>query len=651
MRSDRKRFWILDFGFWISRTAAVVFTVAAVSHAAFAQSKADEPDAVILKWDQTWAVNNDGSLTFHEARDVQINSDRAHGEFADPRITFNADTQKVKIITARTRLSNKTIDVPEYSRNEVSPGGPAGWPAFANIHQIVLTYSGIEPGCVVELDYEVTTAKGAWSEFAGEVRLDHRYPIRAHSLTIANPNPTQTDYVNCQIVKRAGQDAVVVPGETKMGGTGPLANSLVSKRSTVGLGDMQITQTDEPQCPPWQTCRPRFVFSATLKSDEWVRALSAGVESAAKEDAVVTKLASEWTKSASEPSEKLRALQEKLAGTFNFVDFPIAWRNARTPRKAAEVAVANYGVGEESAALLISFARAAGLKARPGLLVSSDVWREDVPQDGFVSAFVALVDTGGATPEVWHPQSGKIVRDKRWAGSRVFSTATSGVETTELAAWTDPNESNCRLSGDLTIHKDGAYSAKVRLRMSGLFVARESLRTSDQQKARAAEVIGRIVPNADVSQCNVRTLTDTTFDADVELKSRKPLALTDGFHRLTLPQDGPLLGDLPMPLTYATRTQPVRLTGAGEEQIELTIHWPAGWTVEATPAAVPSVSGAWGAVEQSVKATDDQMTLTRRTRLAQREIAAADFLSLRAALNQERAEFGRTLLLLPTKTP
>src|SRR5262249_28850980 len=126
--------------------------------------RADDPkpqdvaDAVIEKWDQRWTLKDDGAIEYHEIKQVRLNNDRAFGEFADPRITFNKDTDRVDVKVARVKQADgKYVEVPPYSRNEVTPGESAGWPAFASIRQLVLTMSGIEPGCVVELDYSITT--------------------------------------------------------------------------------------------------------------------------------------------------------------------------------------------------------------------------------------------------------------------------------------------------------------------------------------------------------------------------------------------------------------------------------------------------------------------------------------------------------------
>jgi len=150
--------------------------------------KPDQPDAVVKLWRQHWSLAADGTIVFHETRQVQINTDRANGDFADPRITYDADTQTVEVIAARTKLpSGKVLDVPEYGRTEVAPFATSGWPIFAPIRQKVFVMSGIERGAIVELDYKLTTKAAAKAVLAGDVRLNDRYPIAVHEIRIDVP--------------------------------------------------------------------------------------------------------------------------------------------------------------------------------------------------------------------------------------------------------------------------------------------------------------------------------------------------------------------------------------------------------------------------------------------------------------------------------
>jgi hypothetical protein len=107
------------------------------------------------------------------------------------------------------------------------------------------------------------------------------------------------------------------------------------------------------------------------------------------------------------------------------------------------------------------------------------------------------------------------------------------------------------------------------------------------------------------------------------------------------------MADVPVPLEYSRRETSARLTGAFDEQIELTIEWPEGWSADAIPSGVAAVQGEWGVVEQEVETTGHGLTLTRHTRITQRDLPAKSLLALREPLNELRSDHGRTLLLNP----
>src|SRR5437763_1439003 len=104
-----------------ARARRALVIVAAFGSAAAARGQTAEPDAVIEKWSQHWILREDSSVQYQEFKSVKLNNDRAYGEFADPRITFNRDTDKVEVLIARVRRPDgATLDVPKYSQNEVS---------------------------------------------------------------------------------------------------------------------------------------------------------------------------------------------------------------------------------------------------------------------------------------------------------------------------------------------------------------------------------------------------------------------------------------------------------------------------------------------------------------------------------------------------
>lgn len=608
------------------------------------------PDAVIELWEQHWTLNEDSSIVYHEKLHVLLNNERAHGEFADPHITYNADTDKLEILTARVkRLDGTYRELPDYSHVEVAPSNTSGWPAFAGIRQHVLVMSGIEPGCIVELEYKITTKPGARSYVAADLRLDHHYPIRARKITVDAPADVKLRSV--------------------LMNHSPNLDGSASDVRTWTFRDLPAV-IDEPQSPPWQARSRRLLFTTVGGAIAWLKQHTVQLETAAEGSELITRLAAEWTRDKATAADKMRALQEKLAASFNFVELPVEWRPS-TIRPAPEVLRSNYGLPEEAAAVLLALARAAKLPVCPALLVNNDVWHHAAPQDSMVAAYVVLfVSSGpeelelttptpegrkeyyakldtGEFPEIWEPHYGHLLRTTRWAGHTLLPVPDVLMPRTLLPPWADGAESRCYVQGKATIAEDGTLAGTLELRTTGLFVSSEGLRSSDAQKSRISALLGRVLPDINVESFTIKTLAPHSFEVSAQIKSAKPLKKLGNAHCLQLAQDGPFLADVPIPLTYNHRATPVRLSGAFDEDIAVTIEWPEKWHVAAQPAELSAGDEASGSVEQKVTADKHSLSLHRRTRMPQQELPVEDFLTLRTLLNEARSERARTLLLEP----
>ncbi len=647
--------------------ANLVLTLAAV---------AAEPDAVLERWEQEWTLQPDGTQVYHELRHVRINDERAHGEFADPRITYNADTDTVEVLVARTRRPDGTcVALPDYADLEVGPDATAGWPAFAGLRQRLLVMSGLEPGCLVELEYRVTTRAGARPFLAADVRLDHRYPVRARVLRVKTP----PDVPLSTFVRRPG-----VPAEHESDPLSPGGGEWTYR-------DLPAAP-EEPQSPPWQVRCPRIAFStAGFGTRAWEQQRLARLEAAAQLDGELRRVAHEWT-AGRDGAERLRALQEKLAATLAVVDFDAHWR-PETLRPAPEVLRSSYSTPDEATALLLALARAAGLPVRPALIVSADPWSDYAPQDAWVlcTAVGLVPDTMAPSPgeessghrrvasaspaahaapsaeqpswhfdarsELWDVRYGRLTGQPRLMRTHVLPRAPTGRDAPEPLPVDVPVDYTAAtqrgLKLDLALREDGTFSGDVALSARGALIATEPLRTADAQRGKVSEWVGRVLPDAQVDGVSVTRLTDGVFEATAKIRSSKPLRKLGDTWCLTLGPDGPTPAEVPLPLAYGRRLGPVWLAGPFVEQLTLTVELPTGWEPAGTLPELRAGGGDAGpwSVEQRATRDGPKWTLTRRTSIGTHQLPAGAWGPLRASLNTLRSEAGRTLLVRPAPAP
>lgn len=614
-----------------ARIALATALLLAVVHASRAD---DAPDAVIERWDQSWTWTPDGSVVFEETRHVRLNHERAYGEFADPRITFVSGKDTLEVLTARTRLPDGgVLDVPPYSRNEVSPGATAGWPAYADVRQQVLTMSGITPGCVVEVSYRVTSRAGTMPSLALDLALSHRYPTKSRVISVTVPDTCKPRVS----LSNAGRDFC-----SYSAGADASARTVVHRWT---LHDVPPA-ADEPLAPPWRAWRPRLLFS-TASDEEWLRERLARVEQASQVDPSVTELAAKWVAGGAS-GDRVRELQRRLAATFNFVEFDPAWRPPRI-RPAATVLRENYGLPEEAAAALLALARAVGLTAEAALVAGPELVEaagDERPRHGFAAADYAVGVWGedGSGRVFWHPRYGRVEPDARWRGSAILLAHADGTDAVILEGALAP--STLSLRGKVTLGDDGRLSGRIGLAATGVFVTVEALRDSEGQRVRADELIRRLLPDAKVDKAVVTRISPERFEAELDVTTPQPLSRLDGAWRLAMGSELPSGLDVPMPLADGPRRLPVRLASRFTETIDLTVEWPGAWRAAAAPREYRA-SGAWGEVVQRVTSSSAACRVERTITAGGRDIPAADFVEFRAGVNACRAEAARTLLVRP----
>jgi transglutaminase-like putative cysteine protease len=592
----------------------------------------DTPDAVYELWEQDWTLRADGTRVYHDKRHLRLNSDRVFRAFGNPRITYNTDTDQVEVLVARTRLpGGEYVALADYSTVEVSPDAAAGWPAFANVCQKAMVMGGIEPGCVLELEYKITTNTSVGPYLAADLRIDNTYPVRSHAVTVTVPR----DHELAPVVSGLPEDGYAYAFEQRSDGS-------VTHRWVFPALD---AAPSEPQSLPWQERGVRLSFTTAPDADTWIRQRLAMIDTAADESPLLTKLAQEWTKEETADSDKLRALQKKLSGSFNFVNFDVAWRPP-SPRRASDVIYHNYGLPAESAAVLIALARAAGIATQPALLVADGVWDANAPQAAMVAAYV-VTHVGPDGVEIWHPKDGRVRRDKRWAGHTLLSIKGSSVTRTALSPWRSADASRCAISGNITISEDGKYTGKLSIKTTGLFVSPGALDTRDGQKGRIKTIVNHVLPDAKLVNFTLKSLTPDTFEVEAEVESSEALEKLHDCYHFELPQTSPAFVDVSVPLAHSRRATPARLSGTFDERCELTITWPETWDPEAIFSALEPAEDRWGSVLQSVTPTKHGVKLTRRIRIAKRDLPPGAVIALRDPLNELRSDHARTLLLRP----
>jgi hypothetical protein len=173
---------------WIARAEALGpatedlerIDVGSIDHPAF--------DAVILYRGVHVRMEPDGRVTRRVRLVQRLMTDHAIAVGGDPRVAYDTTRQELAIQVCRTfMLDGREVTAAPHAFNRVTPERVASCPDRAGLQEMVISYVGVERGCLTELDYTLTD-RVVWRPWLEGVEdLGEPYPVRSGELWIDTP--------------------------------------------------------------------------------------------------------------------------------------------------------------------------------------------------------------------------------------------------------------------------------------------------------------------------------------------------------------------------------------------------------------------------------------------------------------------------------
>ncbi|MCB9849528.1 MAG: DUF3857 domain-containing protein [Phycisphaerales bacterium] len=611
----------------------VALVVAAICAPAFADTpdlsigskEYPDADAVILRWDRSWDIHNDGSVTRHEHQWVKLLNRRPIRSFGDRTIDFCDGSDELEILAANAHLPDgSVIPVPDYGINLGAAQEVAGWPAYSCWKERIVSFSGIEPGVTLELEYEITTRAGVLPFVSEQILFDDQYPIHEGNVSVTAPEGTTLN----MWVKHPGDN----PSGKYMDGAGTFKMQYGPRPGV----------RHEGQTPPEGAEGDRLQFSTAPSAAGWANSWLDAVEHAATTDAHIDAFAKDVTKDATLPREKLSALADALSNRFNYVNAPMA-RRSRSCRPASEVLATNYGNPLESSAVCLAAVRSLGMSASTAVAADADAWSAKYPVDAAFAAVVVIAKTDEGEVIV-HPERGIIENPGNWGRHVVLAPSGSdGLRETYLAARGEKQDNMLQITGAIDIADDGSASGDLRVRMTGGYFDPDNARDADAQKKLVSQVLGGVLDDVTVARHTIETLSADEFcaNAQVTLASLPEV----GSYRLLRIGDAPTQHtEFALPLGDRDRENVVALAGNAQVRVDVTLNLPESWKAQALPQDYQPIDDEWAAVGQQVTLDGQKLRILRNVRIDSARLTAGDFGRIRDALLRLSSDAARTIL-------
>ncbi len=582
------------------------------------QEQYPDADAIILRWEQHWTINDDGSTSYREHKWTKLLNSRPIRSTADPRLDYCKGEDELIIHTAQTILPNgEILPVPDYSFNIAAPDDVAGWPAYANWEQTVVSFSGIEPNATLELDYEIKTKAGALAWMFGDIRLDDQYPVvtRVVSVTLSPQYAFNHRSINhnedwIPVIQKDGDKNVYTWT------LGPLA------------GDPH-----EPQSPPWYERSPGLQWSCSPDASRWASNLLKAVTTAAEPSTRLKKFATKALDSETNPTEMVKKLSSKMKNRFNLIDSYKTYRSFSC-RNAETVLNSNYGNPLEAGALYLALFRSLGMEAVPYVAVDTDLWSDGYPSDKSFAGLVIAVTVNGV-PIYIHPTAGVVETTGTWGGHTLLRTQKEdGIKFVNRG---EISPSQLSLTGTIDIDDNGNAEGNLLLSLTGRFFDPASLKTTAAQKKFIESSVNRFSDQLQVTSFNLENLSAENLRATIAVKTEDGLLKLDNTYLLEIPATKLVLHEFPLPLNRSYRTAPVRTNGAFNGNVDITLKLPDKWSIKAHPTTLKTTEGPWGKIIQSAKIENRNLRLNRSIKLSTDTVSPQDFTIIRDVLNRLKA--------------
>ncbi len=341
---------------------------------------ADDFDAIFKEIKHEYILNQDGRSTYNYSHKLQLFSSyavtRAYGETF---IVYDPAWQKLTVGKSVTTMADgQIVSSPFNAYNEVLPRFASGAAPYLGLREMVVTHTGLEKNCTIELEYNIDTRKGFLPGMTGKIIIGGRNPIEKMDIIIKIP---------------AGKELSI-----------NLTNKY-SKLTKTKEGNYDVyswTFMDLPQVAI-ESAQPAFedflpvLYFGTATNDEVIGHLLHDKKLFDLDDKVSAEIDSMISDRFS-TIDKSMALRDYVANNVGTMAGALKYIGYK-PLKAQEVYDRNIGSKLDKAILLSAMCNKAGIKAYPAIASKNNTASDDIAVvSQYENPFVLVFDGDNPIP-------------------------------------------------------------------------------------------------------------------------------------------------------------------------------------------------------------------------------------------------------------
>lgn len=339
--------------------------------------KAAETDAIFKKIRKEHILHTDGSIEFKYYKELTLLSPYAFNRlYGETFVIYNPDFQELVIHQAYTKMKNgRKVTVPENAYNIVLPRAVANYPAYNQMHEMVISHTGLEVGATIYLEYSLISKPGFLKEMMGTEILSEEVPVENYEVILKVPARRAIYYRLLNSENKAA--------ESNDG----------AYRTYKWTFDAIGQQAYEQAAPAAYDLAPTLCFSTF---PDIPTAFTSLYSQKAFENQLPSNLldkVNQWKKEAKSKLDLALKIQAYMVNNIDGKHFPLAWHNyvIQSPTKVWN---ANIGNDLEKTALLSKTLQSAGFDVKIVGLMPETLWHSRRADLGNVEAWGVMLSIG-----------------------------------------------------------------------------------------------------------------------------------------------------------------------------------------------------------------------------------------------------------------
>lgn len=575
-----------------------------------------ENDAVFKSIKKVYQLNDDGSVYYqyqHQLKYITHNS--FNRMFGESFIIYDPRFQQLKINKSETKMvDGKLVASPANAFNEVLPGFAAGAPAFNHLREMVVTHTGLELGCVVNFDYELTSNAGYLPYLNDNILIQQSTPIENMEIVVMVPEGKSLNYklINSNV------------------------KPIISKKDGLTTYTWKFKNLDvvanESNQPNEKLFLSRLIFS-TVSLNEAITDVISNADLSLTDDMksfVQRRLAGK-----KQGLEYIKELQKIVGSEINSFNIPIEY-TAYSIRPLKEVWASNGATQLEKMVLVNEFAKLMGFDSKLVFLIPEKTYDPSIgnlKDFGTILMQTKVEDqelTFQCNPSQKNTLSYEIVANKNIdiAGNELI-----------LPSYIKETKNMVSATGTIDISETGDYQGSLLIKLSGVkYPYFELLINSENAKA----IVESIVPAGSISKVDLVTFDQSGCEIKALIKG-KELWKNQGDYFFVQPFSSSLGIDAAhlRPLT-GIRETPISIGYPVFENYEITYTLPAGFALVGNEVK-NEITNTAGELKINISSAENKIQVNRLLKIEKGEIIPSDYIGFKAIDDGWQKEKSKTL--------